>query len=94
LFWTYLVPVLPLVLLFDVVVSLLRIYSEPELRDLTAGLDHYQWNIGKVRGKWLPFSIPYLIGVPVEKGTEPGAADVGRHHGFSDYEGLAGGPRC
>jgi hypothetical protein len=73
LFWTYLVPVLPLVLLFDVVVSLLRIYSEPELRDLTAGLDHYQWNIGKVRYKWLPFSIPYLIGVPVEKGTEPDA---------------------
>jgi hypothetical protein len=74
LFWTYLVPVLPLVLLFDVVVSFLRIYSEPELRDLTAGLDHYQWNIGKVRHKWLPISIPYLIGVPVEKAAEQDAA--------------------
>jgi hypothetical protein len=57
-----------------VVVSLLRLYSEPELRDLTAGLDHYQWNIGKVRFKWLPIWIPYLIGVPVEKGAELSAA--------------------
>jgi hypothetical protein len=34
-----LVPALPLVLLFDVIVSLLGLYSMEELRDLTAGLD-------------------------------------------------------
>jgi hypothetical protein len=73
LFWTYLVPVLPLVLFFDVIVSCLRVYSEPELRELTAGLDSYRWDIGTVRGKWLPISITYLIGVPMEKVGEPGA---------------------
>jgi hypothetical protein len=74
LFWTYLVPALPLVLLFDVVVSCLRVYSGPELRALTAGLSRYQWDIGQVRGKWMPIPISYLIGVPVEKAAERGAA--------------------
>jgi hypothetical protein len=50
LFWTYLVPALPLVLLFDVMVSCLRVYSVPELRDLTAGLDCYRWDSGTVYG--------------------------------------------
>src|SRR5262249_47368129 len=67
LFWTYLVPALPLVLLFDVLVSCLRIYSGPELRDLTVGLERYHWDIGTVRGKWLPIPISYMIGVPAEK---------------------------
>jgi len=64
LFWTYLVPALPLVLLFDVIVSWLRFYSEPELRELTADLNGYQWDIGTVRGKWVPIPITYLLGVP------------------------------
>jgi hypothetical protein len=74
LFWTYLVPALPLVLLFDVIVSCLRIYSGPELRELTAGLDGYHWDIGTVRGKWIPVPITYLIGVPIEKTAETVAA--------------------
>ena len=74
LFWTYLVPALPLVLLFDVIVSCLRIYSVPELRELTAGLDRYHWDAGTVRKiKWLPIANTYLIGVPREKGAEPAA---------------------
>ena len=68
LFWTYLVPALPLVLLFDMVVSLLRVYSQQELRDLTAGLDHYHWEVGAVRGKWMPIPVTYLIGTPKENG--------------------------
>jgi hypothetical protein len=66
LFWTYLVPVFPLVLLFDSVVSCLRIYNVQELRGLTAGLDRYRWDIGIVRGKPIPIPITYLIGVPIE----------------------------
>jgi hypothetical protein len=65
LFWTYLVPALPLVLLFDQVVSLLRMYSVPELRDLAAGLDHYHWDVSTVRAKPLPVQLTYLIGVSV-----------------------------
>jgi hypothetical protein len=70
MFWTYLVPALPLVFWFDVLVSCLRVYSGPELRDLTAGLDRYRWDIETVRGKWIPFPITYLIGVPAEKAAE------------------------
>ncbi len=77
LFWTYVVPVLPLVLLFDVIVSWLRLYSEAELRELTAGLDGYQWEIGTVRIKPLPNVITYLIGVPGDKAAEqPVGADA------------------
>ena len=64
LFWTYVVPALPLVLLFDVIVSVLRLYSVEELRDLTAGLDQHDWDIGTVRARPIPLRITYLIGVP------------------------------
>jgi hypothetical protein len=77
LFWTYLVPALPLVLLFDVLVSCLRVYSVPELRQLTDGLDRYQWDIGTVRMKWwLPVPITYLIGVPRDKAGGGGDQDL------------------
>lgn len=77
LFWTYVVPVLPLVLLFDVIVSWLRLYSEAELRELTAGLDGYQWEIATVRIKPLPNRISYLIGVPSKDAAEqPVGADA------------------
>ena len=64
LFWTYVLPVVPIVLLWDSVVSVLRVYSVQELRELTAGLDGYQWDIGTLRGRPLPIPITYLIGVP------------------------------
>jgi hypothetical protein len=67
LFWTYIVPALPLVLTFDVIVSLVRLYSVEELRGLTAGLDHYHWEIGTVRARPIPLRITYLIGTPKEK---------------------------
>src|SRR5262249_51972442 len=70
LFWTYVIPALPLVLLFDQVVSLLRVYSASELRDLTAGLDGYDWDIGTLGPKWMPIRMTYLIGVPRERAAE------------------------
>jgi hypothetical protein len=73
LFWTYLVPVVPLVLVFDSVVSVLRVYSVQELRELTAGLGRYRWDIGTVRGRPIPIPITYLVGVPVENAAPPGA---------------------
>jgi hypothetical protein len=66
LFWTYLVPALPLVLMFDTVVSCLRVYSVEELRQLTAGLDSYSWDIGVIWSKKPPIPNTCLIGVPVE----------------------------
>ncbi len=67
LLWTYLVPLLPIVLLLDSITSVLRIYNTEELRDLTAGLDRYRWSAGTVRGKPIPVPVVYLVGVPIER---------------------------
>ena len=69
--WIYLVPVVPLVRLFDSIVCVLRWYSLRELRALTIGLDRYHWDIGTVRGKPVPIPITYLIEVPMEKAPGP-----------------------
>jgi hypothetical protein len=62
--WTYLPPVLPLVGLFDGIVSCLRTYSPPELRELLRGLDTYDWQIGETHSRWSPLVVTYLVGVP------------------------------
>jgi hypothetical protein len=58
LFWTYLLPVIPLVMSFDGVLSCLRAYSSTELRTLAArvGADHYTWDAGEAR------AVTYLVG--------------------------------
>lgn len=65
LLFTYLLPVIPLLVLFDGVVSCLRVYSPEELRALVGGLGEtgYDWEIGRLPGKG-PAKITYLIGVP------------------------------
>ena len=65
---TYLIPLVPMVTLFDGLVSCLRTYSVEELRDLTARLDtnDYHWDIGTVKSKMAAIRITYLIGVPHE----------------------------
>jgi hypothetical protein len=77
LVWRWLIPIVPLVLLFDGIVSCLRTYSPPELRELTKGLGdcRYYWSIGCVkRGRrWLP--ITYLVGYPAGKVWERHVAD-------------------
>jgi hypothetical protein len=64
LVWTYLPPVLPIVGLFDGIVSCLRTYSPAELRELSRGLDSYEWEIGEKRNGWSPLVVTYLVGVP------------------------------
>jgi hypothetical protein len=63
---TYLVPIVPLVVLFDGVVSCLRTYTPDELRDLVAGIDApgYHWEIGDEAIPRTPASLTYLIGYP------------------------------
>jgi hypothetical protein len=65
LFWTYLIPIVPIVLLFDGVVSCLRTYRPQELREIVAKLSatNYQWEIGERRTGKTP--ITYLIGYPL-----------------------------
>ena len=74
LLWTYVVPILPLVLLLDSIVSVLRMYNTEELRGLTTGLDRYLWSTGTVRGKPIPVPVVYLVGVPIER---PGLGFLG-----------------
>ena len=64
-FWTYLVPAVPLVVLWDGVVSCLRTYSPRELRQLVEPFaeEGYAWDIGEEYGK-APIPVTYLIGYP------------------------------
>lgn len=67
LFWTYVVPVVPLAVMFDGIVSCLRTYTPEELLDLAAsvpGADGYRWEAGVDRLGALPVGVTYLIGYP------------------------------
>jgi hypothetical protein len=64
IFWTYLIPVIPLALWFDGVVSCLRAYSAEELRGIVERISAagFTWEIGeesRIRGV-LP--ITYVVG--------------------------------
>lgn len=65
LFWTYVVPVVPVAILFDGLVSCLRTYTPAELRALAAeaGGD-YEWEAGADYPRGSPVPVTYLIGVP------------------------------
>lgn len=64
LFWTYVVPAIPLVVLFDGLVSCLRTYTPDELRALTAGIgaDGYTWQVGETGDG--PIPVTFVIGTP------------------------------
>jgi hypothetical protein len=66
LLWTYLVPALPLAILFDGIVSALRTYGVEELRALSAGVgvEGYRWEAGRIGSRWSPGAVVYLIGIP------------------------------
>jgi hypothetical protein len=64
LLWTYLVPIIPVVWVFDGIVSCLRTYRPRELREIVDGLgpNQYQWEVGELSTGKVP--ITYLIGCP------------------------------
>ena len=64
LIWTYVVPILPIVLLVDSIMSVLRMYNREDLSALTTGLDSYRWSTGTVRAKPIPVPVLYLVGIP------------------------------
>lgn len=67
LFWTYVIPLVPLATWFDATVSCLRTYSPDELREIVAAVPngHYEWEIGTVRVALPAMRMTYLIGLPV-----------------------------
>jgi hypothetical protein len=66
LLFTYLVPVIPFVLLFDGIVSCLRTYRPSELSELVDGIGgtNYRWQAGEFRESLFKAPITYLIGFP------------------------------
>lgn len=66
LFFTYVVPLIPLMVLVDGTVSLLRLYLVDELHELVLtvpGHERFQWDIG-ITKTFGPFGPMHLIGVP------------------------------
>jgi hypothetical protein len=66
LLFTYVVPIIPLVLLFDGVVSCLRTYCPQELCEIIKKLSgmEYRWEVGEHSKAFGQAPITYLIGYP------------------------------
>lgn len=67
LLFTYLIPVLPLVILWDGIVSVLRTYTVTELKRLILELsnnERFDWEVDTAQGK--QNSILYLLGTPAK----------------------------
>lgn len=63
LFFTYVLPIIPLSYLFDGIVSQIRSYTEQELLMMAKEVDDsYHWESGRAKHHYLPISITYLIG--------------------------------
>lgn len=65
IFFTYLIPILPLAVVWDGIVSCLRTYSVNEMQELVNSLadgESFNWQIG--RQKYKVAGLPYLIGIP------------------------------
>lgn len=64
--WTWLVPVMQPFVLWDGLVSWLRIYGVDELRELVAGIDapDWEWEIDRIKLGNAPLHATYLIGRP------------------------------
>jgi hypothetical protein len=63
---TYVIPIIPFVLLFDGVVSCLRTYRPQELSELTDELTgaEYRWETGEHKSAFSKMPITYLMGYP------------------------------
>lgn len=67
LLWTYVIPVLPWMMVFDGAVSVMRSYTPAELLELARGLggEAYEWTAGEVPlPQLMTMPVTYMIGVP------------------------------
>ena len=66
LFWTYLIPLVPLTCWWDGVVSMLRAYTPVEMLSLAGqvGVSDYAWRAGQVPVGLGPGGLTYLLGHP------------------------------
>lgn len=82
LFWTYLIPVVPVVLLVDGILSCLRAYSPAELLQLVSSLngESYKWQIGEATVGIV--RVTYMLGYP-----EVPAPSISNHLPENSVEG-------
>ena len=65
LFWTYLIPVVPVIYCWDAFVSHLRTYTTEELKQMIAAIsddNSYHWELGKVKSPKSGFTLTYVVG--------------------------------
>jgi hypothetical protein len=64
LFFTYIIPFVPLAFIFDGIMSQLRSYTHEEMLAFAHEVDDgtYVWEAGALPHKFLPFKINYLVG--------------------------------
>ncbi|HLJ30237.1 MAG TPA: class I SAM-dependent methyltransferase [Candidatus Angelobacter sp.] len=72
LFFTYLVPLVPLFTLWDGLISCFRVYSLAELNELTSSIpvQDYRWAMGQLPLKGGPGFVTYLIGQPMQTANQ------------------------
>lgn len=70
LFWTYLIPLAPLILCFDGLISCLRAHSLIELSEIARihAAQGYRWQFGEEQRGKFSIKVTYLVGFP-ETGT-------------------------
>jgi hypothetical protein len=89
LFWTYIVPLVPLLLTLDGIVSCLRTYSLQELREMTRDFPSYDWQISEVSGKRWPVPITCLIGLPRQEAPKRLEPAEQPPHGIAEEVGTS-----
>jgi hypothetical protein len=65
LFWTYLIPVVPLTYCWDALVSHIRTYTTREMQEMLNQIpesQEYIWDLGKIYSPQSGFNLTYLIG--------------------------------
>jgi hypothetical protein len=66
IFFTYLIPLIPLCTIWDGVISVLRLYRKKDLMHIAGKADQFaafHWDCGTVKNKF-GFRVNYLIGIP------------------------------
>lgn len=67
-FWTYLIPLIPIVATFDILASAFRTRTPEELQAMVKDLkrDNYHWHIGQEKS-YFGFRMTYVVGLPEKK---------------------------
>jgi hypothetical protein len=73
IFFTYFLPLIPLALLWDGIVSCFRTYTVAELEEMAASLGgaRYEWEFGTLRSPGSPFEVLYAVGCPAQEEEQP-----------------------